>query len=240
MAILISGTRKTKEEYFSKFLSCLDNDFPFGEYELSIEVICKKRPVLFLDKTTLLPISGSFNETATLAEAFFIDEELYSILTQETKPVNAKTEPGFTKTTPQKREIETNSRRNENRREAASSVVQSTSPHYSKELYVIESHKEDCESASRPCVLAIKEISNNVLTLFYRRSVFDKGTDTSFRHYLINQPGELVSYRYFNKIESLKDLYSELNLPLRHNGSNYLSKSQCDYILNSLIRLRFL
>lgn len=100
------------------------------------------------------------------------------------------------------------------------------------EHYVIEDHLEDSVRLEKPCAFAIKYIDQNCFYLYYRRSVYDKGTDTTFRHYLCNQPGELVAYMYFKALGSLRNVFEKHGLKLRHNGKNILSRMQSDEVVD--------
>lgn len=99
------------------------------------------------------------------------------------------------------------------------------------EHYRIEDHLEESVRLEKPCVFGIKYIDDNYFILFYRRSVYEKGTDTTFRHFLCQQPGTLVAYRYFKDLASLRYMFEKQSLKLRHNGSNVLSRAQADQIV---------
>ena len=108
------------------------------------------------------------------------------------------------------------------------------------DLYIIENHESSCVSQNRPAVMAIKQLGENYYLLFYRRSVYDAGVDTSFRSYLSQQPGVLVAYRYFHFIDNLRSEFGNLGLSLRHNGKNELSKYQADQILHKFKILEYM
>lgn len=98
--------------------------------------------------------------------------------------------------------------------------------------YCIEDYLEESLRLSKPCVFGIKNVSENVFVLYYRNSVYDKGADTTFRHYLCRQPGVLVAYRYFKELKSLRYQFEKLGKKLRHNGQNLLSREQADYLVH--------
>jgi len=98
--------------------------------------------------------------------------------------------------------------------------------------YCIEEHLEESLRLNKPCVFGIKYINDNVFALYYRNSVYDKGSDTTFRHYLCKQPGTLVAYRYFKELSSLRYQFEQFGLKLRHNGRNYLSRAQSDQLVH--------
>lgn len=108
------------------------------------------------------------------------------------------------------------------------------------ELFKIEDHTTDCMKANRPAVFAIKQLSDNYYLLFYRKSVYEHGIDTSFRKYLSQQPGTLVAYKYFCNITNLRSEFSKHKLSLRHNGKNELSHHQVVEMLKTFSILKYL
>ena len=98
--------------------------------------------------------------------------------------------------------------------------------------YRIEEHLEESMRLNKPCVFGIKYVDDNVFVLFYRNSVYDKGSDTTFRHYLCQQPGTLVAYIYFKELNSLRFQFEQFGKKLRHNGQNILSREQSDYLVH--------
>ena len=105
---------------------------------------------------------------------------------------------------------------------------------------LIENHDYDCTKVNKPAVFAIKRLSENYFLLFYRKSVYDSGTDVAFRKYLNNQPGSLVVYKYIHSIDNLRNELIGLGLKLRHNGKNELSHYQVEKLLNTFGSLDFL
>ncbi len=104
------------------------------------------------------------------------------------------------------------------------------------EYYCIEDLLEDSVRSEKKCAFAIKYLDENYFFLYYRSSIYDKGSDTTFRHYLLKQPGELIAYRYFKYLSSLRQLFKDNGLKLRHNGNNILSRSQADEIVRYFTR----
>jgi len=100
------------------------------------------------------------------------------------------------------------------------------------EDYRIEDLKEDSFKREEHCAFGIKRLDENYFCLYYRKSIYDKGSDTTFRHYLLKQPGELVAYMYFKELGSLRYLFETIERKLRHNGSNILSRPQADQIVH--------
>lgn len=125
-------------------------------------------------------------------------------------------------------------------------ALTTTRPSYSKqissdtELFIIENHISDCMEPNRPAAFAIKQLSDNYYLLFYRKSVYDQGIDTSFRRYLSQQPGTLVAYKYFCNLASLRNEFNKHQLQLRHNGKNELSHYQAVEILRTFNVLKYL
>lgn len=108
------------------------------------------------------------------------------------------------------------------------------------ELFVIEDHREDCEYLQRPVAFAFKRIEENCFLLYYRKTVYDKGMDTNFRHYLSGQPGELVSYRYLHKVENLKKCLEAAGCRRGRGQAPALSLNQAEKILNEIVSLSYL
>lgn len=117
------------------------------------------------------------------------------------------------------------------------SLTQNTS---NTDLFCIEDHTTNCTNPNRPAAFAIKQLSENYYLLFYRKSVYDLGIDTSFRRYLSQQPGTLVAYKYFCNIANLRLEFNKHHLQLRHNGRNELSHYQVVEILKTFNILKYL
>lgn len=100
------------------------------------------------------------------------------------------------------------------------------------EDYRIEDLQEHSFRREEHCAFGMKLLDENYFCLYYRNSVYDKGSDTTFRHYLLKQPGELIAYMYFKELSSLRFLFETNGRKLRHNGSNILSRSQADQIVH--------
>lgn len=164
---------------------------------------------------------------------FLIDSEIYNILIQKSTltetaknpehntelAVNSKTKKVITKTT---KETTKTKRAGE------------FQPSYDDGLFFIEQYSTDEERLKRPGALAIKQLSTNEFLAFYRGTVYDKGSDTTFRHYLTTQPGTLVAYVYFSKVANLRSLFLSNGSALRKNGNNLLSFAQVKSILETL------
>lgn len=167
---------------------------------------------------------------------FLIDSEIYSILVNGRAPsvltktaktsmhniesaANSKTKKAITKTA----------------KETTKTKRVGESPlSYDDGLFFIEQYSTDAERLKRPGALAIKQLSTNEYLAFYRGTVYDKGSDTTFRHYLTTQPGTLVGYVYFSKVANLRSLFLSNGSALRKNGNNLLSFSQAKSIIDTL------
>lgn len=225
-----------------------------NSFAVSLSFSEDEREIIFFDKQTpRIPIYSSeqLSSAAQSGNLCSIDKEIYIILTNPSTPksmepktgpasipnvsepnlspvVHTKTIKNKTKTESQK--PKTIARKNETRKPEKNIPIDST------ENY-IQSYISDEARAKSPCAIGIKRVQDNIYYAYYRSSIYDKGADTTFRHYLVQQPGELVAYIYFRKVENLRRLFESLGKKLRKNGNNCLSYNQVESIIETLTRL---
>lgn len=222
---------------------------------LDIEIYNKenKSSVLIISKETLKPIDLSSGVSINKDNTFLINEDTYSIFMSaynnstekplikktadkntKTNDISIKTAEQFVKTAQPERAVVKG-----NKTVMFSEEQIPREPSENIEFY-IEPHDDNCTKDNKPAVFAVKLLSDNYYLLFYRKSVYDPGTDQAFRKYLSEQPGTLVVYKYFHSIDSLRSEYARLGLKLRHNGRNELSRHQLETILSTFKSMPFL
>lgn len=167
---------------------------------------------------------------------FLIDSEIYNILvhnpTQSTlteTDINPQHNIKLVAKSKTKKPITKTAKTSSKTRRVEESILS-----FTDDLYFIEQYSNDEERLKRPGALAIKQLSTNEYLAFYRGTVYDKGSDTTFRHYLTTQPGTLVAYVYFSKVTNLRSLFLSNGSPLRKNGNNLLSFTQAKSIIDTL------
>ena len=233
--------------------SSLSIKFTFMHNEQEMVLFYKNNPETLIE---------SYEQLEGLAESdnpiYMIDKDIYYLLTSassnhknsnipELASRSNSSEPNTSIQNPKTKKPKTKTGISFTRSSSAKSVeiqkessATTTSPESLSNQFVIESYVSDAERAERPCALGIKQIDSNIFVAYYRSTIFDKGADTTFRHYLAYQPGTLVSYTYFHKKANLKDLFKSVGTSLKRNGKNNLSLIQTEQILMQLHTLVFL
>ncbi len=227
-----------------------------SDFLLNMTITSNGRNVILVDKNSLEEIKSLVTEEKVIGKnAFVMDEEIYHLFhsqdkrtiymtdSTETHPISYKTKTEH-KTDKEKDKSETKIAKasdiDDYQKDDIHNVQQEN---YSARIntnmsisltpdYRIQDHLEESVRLSKPCVFGIKYIDDNLFTLFYRNSVYDKGSDTTFRHYLCQQPGTLVSYMYIKELSSLKYQFEQFGRKLRHNGQNILSRVQSDQLVH--------
>ena len=236
----------TLESYKSSFL--------FNEtdiYHIDISVFKNETKQIAISKNKLTPIEDvdEFYNSSTDDTIIWVDKFTYDLLKtpashnpHQEKPISEtthqkhKTDNTFQKSKHSTKSSEVAKTRSQNK--PTQNVILETIHENNNSL--IENHDYNCVKVNRPAVFALKKISENYYLLFYRKSVYDSGTDLAFRKYLNEQPGVLAVYKYIHSIDSLRNELIGLGLRLRHNGKNELSNHQVDKLLNTFSSLAFL
>lgn len=233
--------------------SSISIKFAFMHNEQEMVLFCKSNPETLIE---------SYEQLEGLAESdspiYMIEKDIYYLLASASSNHNNSNIPELaspSKSSKPKTSIQ-NPKTEKSKTKTGISVTKASSaksveiqkessattipPESLSNQFVIESYVSDAERAERPCALGIKQIDSNIFVAYYRSTIFDKGADTTFRHYLAYQPGTLVSYTYFHKKANLKDLFKSVGTSLKRNGKNNLSLIQAEQILMQLHTLVFL
>ena len=227
-------------------------------FSINLEVYRNNYPLIALSKKDLTPLNTfpqSLDEN-TYESIVLVDKFTYDLLnssvSEHKPPNNPFSETDIQKIQTEGLEIETEKptalqkkqRRVVKRQKTVvfekSHPAQSISETATCSDGLIENHDYDCTKVNKPAVFAIKKLNENYFLLFYRKSVYDSGTDIAFRKYLNDQPGTLFVYKYIHSIDNLRSEYNELGLKLRHNGQNMLSAHQVQELISSFSSLTYL
>lgn len=227
----------------------------------SLSLFCDNEEYLVLFHNTSFDVSVPYSDTISSNEIILIKKTDYDTIKNSSVPpsnllnssVQKKPERGIPQTaqkkdktntlyTKAKQKISPDTSLHKKSFDTLTVTKPSTSKRISSdtELFIIEDHISDCMGPNRPAAFAIKQLSNNYYLLFYRKSVYDQGIDTSFRRYLSQQPGTLVAYKYFCNLANLRNEFNKHQLHLRHNGKNELSHYQAVEILKTFSVLKYL
>ncbi len=255
--MLIKGCLSDIEKQLDWYLKLFEESVLLNnDFIIDITITTNGRKVILVDKTNLKEIESLLTDEKVIGKSVFVmDEEIYSLfrtkeeikqyrmldldnkpILQEIKPYN-KTGKGKNKT---ERKITQTQVVEYNQKDDILNVLKKSECSKQNKCaqvnfdadYRIEDFIEESVRLSKPCVFGIKYLDDNLLTLFYRNSVYDKGSDTTFRHYLCQQPGTLVSYMYFKELSSLRYQFEQFGRKLRHNGQNILSRMQANQLVH--------
>lgn len=242
--MIITGTFSEIKEKIDCFFNSIEDTFP---YPLNVDISFSyndREIVLFSKANPHIPCTDISNLDKT-SSLYLIDKDTYNLLVgspnsldahmisspyslKQKKKQNAKTESSKSKTEEESKKTYTLQAQYKNI-DNFSNISNN---------FIIEEFISDQECSKRPCALAIKQIGSNEYLAFYRSSIYNKGADTTFRHYLAGQPGTLVAYTFFMKISNLKDLFSSMKLSLHKNGKNWLSLQQAEHIMDCLSAIK--
>lgn len=255
--MVITGCLSEIEKQLDWYLSLFKESVLLNnEFAVEFTITSNGRKIIPIDKATLEEMEYRLIDcNLSDRKVFVIDEEIYRLFrvnnkqrndkvgnfddSQEmpkVKPIHkteikkTKTERHITKATKSEKSGIPN-QRIVNEDEIPNTYIKGKTKELNDE-YRIEEHLEDSVRLSKPCVFGIKYIDDNLFVLFYRNSVYDRGTDTTFRHYLCQQPGTLVAYIYFKDLDSLRYQFEQFGKKLRHNGHNILSRMQSDQLVH--------
>ena len=251
----LSEIEKQLDWYLSLFKeSVLRNN----EFAVEFTITSNGRKIILVDKATLEETEYRLIDDKD-RKVFVMDEEIYRLFRAnnmqrydkvgksnnsqempEVKPIHkteskkTKTERYITKTI--KSEKSGIQRQRIGKEDEIPKAYENDKRKSLNDEYRIEEHLEDSVRLSKPCVFGIKYIDDNLFVLYYRNSVYDRGADTTFRHYLCQQPGTLVAYVYFKDLYSLRYQFKQFGKKLRHNGQNILSHMQSDQLVHHFAR----
>lgn len=257
-----SGTLSEIQKKIKDTLDCMNN-ITHENIEVVLSISRNGKELVMIDKTEPLhPITDILQLTEAISSnnIYILEKEIYSILTKQQFPSYSKNSLSPTtlfkqdleETEDNNKPISTNYKTGSEKNKTVITLQKTNTPQEqtSKRLersnkttavtneFIIEQYISDDEQIKKPCVIGIKRIENNLYYAYYRSSVYDKGSDTNFRHYLASQPGNLAAYIYFRKIENLRELFSSLGKRLRKNGNNCLSLSQVSQIVSTLTSIQ--
>ena len=219
-------------------------------YHIDISVLKNESKQIAISKNKLTPIEDiyEFNNSNNDDSIIWVDKFTYDLLKTPSNQDSSHIK-SFFETSPQKQKTDTKSQKTTNSRRSEKKstdkpvkTIQTIPPEtiLKNHSNLIENHDYDCVKVNRPAAFAIKRINENYYLLYYRKSVYDSGTDLAFRKYLNEQPGVLAVYKYLHSIDNLRNELNELGLKLRHNGKNELSDYQVDKLLDTFSSLSFL
>lgn len=245
MGVIISGNKEKIQTQLSLICTALEQqciNLDKCEWDISIKI--NGHPQVLIDRSSLLPIERCASPFIELKESYFIDNEIYSALmgnpiplvlgkpnTKSIKKVEENTshQPPihpFTKTEGEFAKKEASSPK------TAPPIPQATLSYFESDFIL--------RDENQLCAYAIKEINDGLYSFYFRSSIYDRGSDTTFRHYIDRRKGNLIVYRYFKSIGSIKMVFGDIGKPLRYNGNNLLSDSDVLYIESQFSKHRFL
>ncbi len=246
--MIISGSFTEIENNLNRYLRLFkESVLVNNNYTVKLTISVNGRSFIIVDKNTLREIDNfiTIKNEADL-DVYVIDEEIYHLLREgrpdvremipmsyencENKTDKEKHKTGVTIAKTAQRDIGVIT---DEKTKVDTLDLDSVSPvSVLGEEYCIEDYLEESARLCKPCAFGVKYINDNIFVLYYRKAIYDKGADTTFRHYLCKQPGTLVAYRYFKELKSLRYQFETLGRKLRHNGQNILSKVQTDYLVH--------
>ncbi|MCR5205290.1 MAG: hypothetical protein K6E47_09545 [Lachnospiraceae bacterium] len=247
--MLITGSFTDIENNLNRYLRLFKESVLINnDYTAKLTISANGHSFIIVDRTTLKEVDDCLMlEDGRDTDLYVIDEDIYRKLKKgryvahrlgkkgcgncgyKTVAENPKTATENTKTAISKVCVSTAT---EDKIDMTSVIDTASELPVFNDEYCIEDYVEGSNKLGKPCAFGIKYINNNVFMLYYRKSIYDKGEDTTFRHYLHKQPGTLVAYRYFKELKSLRYQFETLGKKLRHNGQNILSKVQVDYLVH--------
>lgn len=247
--MLITGSFSEIEKKLNRYMQLFkENVLSNSNYIVDLRISANGHPFIMIDRTTLREVGDNWmSEFGKDTDMFVVDEELYRLLSKVKPTVQElslcacedckyKTALNKPKTDVDKDETATEDiivhKKQITKESTSVTVASSFNVPILNDEYCIEEHLEESMRLGKPCVFGLKYVSDNVFALYYRKSVYDKGADTTFRHYLCRQPGILVAYRYFKELRSLRYQFEVIGKKLRHNGQNLLSQEQSDRLVH--------
>lgn len=239
--MIITGTFFEIKKKINCLLNSIEDTFPY-ELNVNISFSYNNREIVLFSKTNPHIPCTDISKLDKTSSLYLIDKDTYNLLVASQ---NSLTVPMIS-SQEQKKTQNTKTESIKSKTEEESPKTYTLQPQYKSidnfsnipNNFIIEEFVSDQECSIRPCALAIKKIGCNEYLAFYRSSIYNKGADTTFRHYLAGQPGTLVAYIFFMKISNLKDLFSSMKLSLHKNGKNWLSLEQAKHIMDCLSSIK--
>ena len=245
MGVIISGNKENIHAQLSLIYTALEQQcINLDKCELDISIQINGHPQVLIDRSSLLPIGRCSSPFIELKELYFIDNEVYSSLIGNPIPLvlgkpNTKNIKKVEENTSHQPPIQpfTKTEGDSTKREASSPQTAPVLPQATLSYFENDFLLRD---ENQLCAYAIKALTDGLYSFYFRSSIYDRGSDTTFRHYIDRREGNLIVYRYFKSIGSIKMVFADIGKPLRYNGNNLLSDSDVLYIESQFSKHRFL